>query len=171
MWRKIFFLPRAPSNLRTPLCYTVDSSQKSHLWRLHLSNTTLRLLFCWFYILRKMLSNLCFHDFWLSVTNEMAPEFSSVASSKIWEGWKTLLGPKMLDFRQVILFCLEYTSQSTKWLYVSNILGAWPPRPSWLRLCQSYFTNMSQKIYMPEILVLYHPCLPDVYKILGTLPP
>jgi len=30
---------------------------------------------------------------------------------------------------------------------------------------------MSQKIYMSEILALYYPCLPDVYQILGTLPP
>ena len=38
IWRRrTCFLPRAQSNLGTHLCHTVDSSQKSYLWCLHLS--------------------------------------------------------------------------------------------------------------------------------------
>ena len=54
----------------------------------------------------------------------------------MWHGVATLF--TKCDVQKDVLVLKQgwqYTvSQSTKWLYVLKIWGAWPPRPTWLRL-------------------------------------
>jgi len=59
---------------------------------------------------------------------------SGVTSPKILGGGR--LGGKMLDFRQISLFCLEKRLSKHKMTIFSKSLGGHSPfRPHWLRLC------------------------------------